>query len=137
VIVEEHAAERRFRAMLEQHASLIRTKTCGDLRALRLGGRARVKLAHDDPRQVGRWGAVNPDCRVGLVGIKFCANRCSLRRRSSAQTRTACRCRLDAGYCNRIWAEGFNANQPVSGAFPVGLSVGSVVESETSQVRCE
>src|SRR5215469_10485441 len=56
VVVEEHAAERRFRAMLEQHASLIRTKTCGDLRALRVGGRARVKLAHDDPRQVGAWG---------------------------------------------------------------------------------
>src|SRR6202049_2771598 len=36
VIVEEHATESRFRAMLEQHALLVLIKARGDLRPLRL-----------------------------------------------------------------------------------------------------
>src|SRR5580658_1248001 len=46
VVVEEHAAERRFGAVLEQHASLVRAETGRDLRTLRGTRRPQVKTSH-------------------------------------------------------------------------------------------
>src|SRR3984893_7163721 len=48
VIVEEHATESRFRAVLEQHALLVLVKANGDLRTLRLSWGPQVKVTHLD-----------------------------------------------------------------------------------------
>src|SRR3984893_9986168 len=46
MIVEKHTAEGSFRAVLEQHASLVRIKVRGDLRTLRLSWGPQVKAIH-------------------------------------------------------------------------------------------
>src|SRR5882724_8831938 len=46
VIVEEHATESRFRAVLEQHALLVLIKARGDLRTLRLSWGPQEKVPH-------------------------------------------------------------------------------------------
>jgi hypothetical protein len=48
VIVEKHATESRFRAVLEQHALLVLVKARGDLGTLRLSWGLQVKVTHLD-----------------------------------------------------------------------------------------
>src|SRR5262252_6679568 len=51
VIVEEHATEGGFGAVLEEHTPLIAVETRDDLRALRLARRPQVEFAHHAPRR--------------------------------------------------------------------------------------
>ena len=46
VIIEKNATEGRFRAVREQHTSLVFIKTGRDLRTLRLSWRSQIKSAH-------------------------------------------------------------------------------------------
>src|ERR1700674_3689047 len=48
VVVEKHATESSFRAVLEQHALLVLIKARGDLRTLRLSWGPQVKVTHRD-----------------------------------------------------------------------------------------
>src|ERR1700694_6226933 len=64
VIVEEHATESRFRAVLEQHALLVLIKARGALRPLRLGWGPQVKVTHRDSSggRYQAWGSMAFSC---------------------------------------------------------------------------
>src|SRR5580658_3868706 len=64
VIVEKHATEGGFRAVLEQNASLGVAKTRSNLRTLRISWGLQVKVTHRDSSPGYRWKYVASQRRV-------------------------------------------------------------------------